>query len=143
MSQIPGLGEFASQVPQQSEQFESLRGLDMNDFLQLMIAELQNQDPLDPLDNAQILQQISQIREVGATERLTDTLDAVLLGQNVSSATNLIGKEIRGLTDDSLPIEGIVERVTIANGAPTLHVGGQTVSLNNVAEIRPTTGDEP
>ena len=69
----------------------------MDDFLDLMIAELQNQDPLNPLENDELIAQISQIREVGATEDLTNTLNAVLLGQNISSATSLIGADVVAL----------------------------------------------
>ena len=45
-----------------------------------MITELQNQDPLNPMDNTQMLEQINQIRQIGATDKLTSTLDSVLLG---------------------------------------------------------------
>jgi hypothetical protein len=87
-----------------------------------MIAELQNQDPLNPLDNKDMLAQISQLREVGATDRLTKTLDSVLLGQNIASATNLIGADIAALSDDGENVEGIVSRVSISEGTPKLHI---------------------
>jgi flagellar basal-body rod modification protein FlgD len=116
---------------------DALRGLDMDQFLKLMIAELQNQDPLNPMENSEMLQQISQIRTVGATDKLTKTLDAVLLGQNLSNGSSLIGKNIKGLTDDSKPVEGVVERVSVANNVTKLHIGNVTVSLNNVGEILP------
>src|SRR6476619_6266517 len=76
---------------------DALRGLDMDQFLKLMIAELQNQDPLKPMENSEILQQISQIRDIGATDKMTSTLDAVLLEQNLSAASAMIGKQIHGL----------------------------------------------
>ena len=125
----------ASNQPKESG--DALRGLDMDQFLKLMIAELQNQDPLNPLENSEMLQQISQIRSVGATDKLTKTLDAVLLGQNLSSGSNLIGKQIKGLSDDAKPVEGVVERVSVANNVTKLHIGNQTVSLTNVGEILP------
>ena len=117
---------------------DPLKGLDLDHFLKLMITELQNQDPLNPLDNAQMLQQISQIREIGSTDKLTRTLDAVLLGQNLTSASGLIGKEIRGLGDDLKPVSGTVDRVSVAGGVPKLHVQNSTVTLSNVSEILPT-----
>jgi len=100
----------------------SLNEVTVDDFLKLMIAELQNQDPLNPLDNDELIAQFSQIRSVGATEKLTSTLESVLLGQNIASATNLIGAEIDGLSDDGDTVTGIVERITVANGQPKLHL---------------------
>ena len=41
-----------------------LKDLDINQFLQLMITELTNQDPLNPMDNTQLVQQIGEIREI-------------------------------------------------------------------------------
>jgi len=116
---------------------EVLRDLELGDFLKLMIAELQNQDPLNPMDNSEMLQQISQIREIDASTRLTQTLDAVLLGQNLSSASNMIGKLVRGLADNGSFVIGTVDRVSIDGGAPKLHVGPTTVALKNVSDILP------
>jgi flagellar basal-body rod modification protein FlgD len=115
----------------------SLRGLDMDHFLTLMITELQNQDPLNPLDNAQILEQISQIREIGATTQLQETLDAVLLGQNLTNASSLIDKHVRGLTSAGEEVQGKVERISVAENKVELSVAGKQVSLSNVREILP------
>jgi flagellar basal-body rod modification protein FlgD len=123
MTRLPGVtSPTASTGSRPLDNPAALNDLELGDFLDLMIAELQNQDPLNPLENHQLLQQISQIREVGATDKLTLTLDAVLLGQNISSATGLIGTEVRALADDGKIAIGIVDRVTVKNGAPELHL---------------------
>jgi len=121
MSQLPNVNA----APAGNQAFGSanaLNELDLDDFLKLMMAELQNQDPLNPLENDQLLAQISQIREVGATEQLTQTLGAVLLGQNISSATNLIGADIQAISDDGQRVEGLVSSVSISEGEPKLHL---------------------
>ena len=128
-------GASGSNTSQKTEQ--ALRDVNMDDFLKLMIAELQNQDPMNPMDNSQMLQQISQIREIGATDKLSDTLNAVQLGQSLSTAGALIGKQIKGLDDKNQQIEGIVDRVSIKDSKPSLHVGEKTVSLSNVSDIVP------
>ena len=101
---------------------EAINDIDLGTFLRLMIAELQNQDPLNPLDNKDMLAQISQIREVGATDKLTATLDGVLLGQNISSATNLIGADIDAISDDNQRVTGVVTRISIDGNQPKLHL---------------------
>src|SRR5882757_4519462 len=99
-----------------------INDIDMNTFLKLMITELQQQDPMNPLDNKDMLNQIAQIRAVGASDQLTKTLNSVLLGQNITSATNLIGADISALTDDGTAITGTVNRVAIDKGVPKLHI---------------------
>src|SRR4051812_13352958 len=88
--------------------------LKLDDFMKMLLAELQNQDPLSPMDASQMLTQIGQITQVGSTQQLTSTLDSVLLGQNVSNATSLIGKMITGVGDDGKDVTGKVDKVTIA-----------------------------
>jgi flagellar basal-body rod modification protein FlgD len=117
---------------------DALRDLDMDQFLQLMITELQNQDPLNPLENAEILQQISQIREIGATGRLTETLESVLLGQNLTSATSMIGKTVKALSDDAKEVSGLVDRVSVTDGETRLHIGDKAIRLKNVREVLST-----
>jgi flagellar basal-body rod modification protein FlgD len=119
MSQIPSVGAGGGKP---SGTVSALNEVDVDDFLSLMIAELQNQDPLNPLDNDELMAQMSQIRSVGATEKLTQTLDSVLLGQNIASATNLIGAQIDAISDDGQRVSGIVERVSVAAGQPKLHL---------------------
>jgi len=132
-SNVTVRGMIGPQVPGH----DPFKDLDLNEFLRMLIAELQNQDPLNPMDNHEILQQISQIREIESNTRLTDTLQAVLLGQNLSTASSMIGTQIKGLADDGQEVEGSVERVSIEKGAARLHVGEHVVSLKNVTEIRP------
>ena len=112
----------------------AINDIDMNTFLKLMITELQQQDPLNPMDNKDMLNQIAQIRAVGASDQLTKTLNSVLLGQNITSATNLIGADVSALTDDGQSITGVVNRVAIDKGVPKLHV-------NNIPAVLPSTED--
>ena len=133
--QTPSIGVTGTQGQQAAG--DPLRGLDMKAFLDLMIKELQNQDPLNPMDNAQMLEQISQIRSIDSTTKLTTTLEAVLLGQNLSSASALIDKQIEALTDDGQTITGRVGSVAIEEGIPKLKVGNSTVDLKNLRHILP------
>ena len=114
---------------------DALRDVDMDEFLKLLITELQYQDPMNPMSNHEILQQLSQIREVESNMRLIDTLESVRLGQNMAAASSMIGRPIAGLTDDSQLVVGRVDRVSIVDGQPKLNVGEHVVDLKNVSEI--------
>ena len=134
-----------SGTPQSSA--SNISAMDIDSFLTLLITELQNQDPLDPMENSEMLQQISQMRSISSSDKLTATLDAVLLGQNVTTASSLIGKEVSALTDDGSDVTGTVDRVTVTPNADDdpatvkVHIGDYIVSLKNVREIIPATED--
>lgn len=119
----------------------SLNDVDMDEFLKLMITELQNQDPLDPMETSEMMVQLSQMREISSTDKLTDTLDAVLMGQNLTTASSMIGKQISALSNDGIDIEGQVDRVSVepspdgSRRSIRLHVGDSAVELQNVREV--------
>ena len=114
-----------------------LDNVDINQFLQMMITELQNQDPLNPMQNSEIMQELGQMQQITASNKLTTTLDGVALGQSLSNATSLIGKQIDGIDDSGNPASGVVQKVSVLNNAPKLYVGAQVVSLNNVQDVLP------
>ena len=142
MSAIGSGFNSAVTTPGQNQDIASaFADVDTDQFLQLMITELQNQDPLDPTDSSEFLQQVTQIREIGASDKLTDTLDRVLAGQNLAMASGLIGKEVIGLDDELNEVSGVVDRVATATheatGAQTLrvHIGSDSFPLDRVKEI--------
>src|SRR5262245_18158883 len=122
MTQVPATNAAANALDQPFGEHNTLNNLNLDSFLKLMITELQNQDPLNPMDNAQMLEQINQMRQIGATDKLTSTLNSVLLGQNISSATNLIGADVDAVSDDNQKVTGTVSKVSIENGQPKLQL---------------------
>jgi flagellar basal-body rod modification protein FlgD len=65
------------------EQTASARSANAQDrFLVLLTTQLRNQDPLNPLDNAQVTSQIAQISTVDGIERLNETLKALMTNSN-------------------------------------------------------------
>lgn len=146
MSQVTGTGSTGSSTSTGKTTGGDLRDVDMNQFMDLLIAQLQNQDPMNPMDNAEMLQQIGQIREIGATNKLTDTLDSVLMGQNLSTASSLIGRQVKALTDEAKDVTGKVDRVSVEtsgkdNNTRTLriHIGNDKIDIKNIREIIPNT----
>jgi flagellar basal-body rod modification protein FlgD len=135
--QSASLDAIRGQTGPQVQGRDAFKDLNLDQFLKMLIAELQNQDPLNPMENHQILQQISQIREIESNARLTETLQSVLLGQNVSTASEMLGKIVQGRTDDGTPVSGRVERVSVKDGTPLLYVGENSVRLKNVTDIQP------
>lgn len=145
MSQIgqSSSANFSAQqaAGQAGSQSDAYNDLDIDSFLKLLISELQNQDPLDPMDNAEMVQQISQIREIGATDKLSNTLNNLSQSQELVTASSLIGKAVQGLTDDASNITGTVDKITVETDAENdtrsvkVHVGGKTMDINNIREI--------
>ncbi len=144
MTTIPGVNHSSSASGSTNKKSGSngLADVDLDQFLGLLITELQNQDPLNPMDNAQMLAQISQIRQIGSTNKLTDTLSTLAIGQELSMASGLIGKEVSALDINSKDVKGIVDRVAVQTDAKDnnirkvqVHIGDSIVDIKNIREI--------
>jgi flagellar basal-body rod modification protein FlgD len=115
--------------------------VDSDQFMQLLLAELQNQDPLEPMKNSDMVQQMSQIRNIGATDQLTSTLSTLRESQELVTASGLIGQKVEGLADDASAINGVVDRITVETDSENnsrnvkVHVGNQTMQIRNIRTI--------
>lgn len=73
------------------------QNLDQADFLSLLVAQMQNQDPTQPMDSSQMVSQLAQISQVQSTENLQSTVDGLasqLQVSQVTAASGLIGKNV-------------------------------------------------
>lgn len=113
----------------------SFEDLGVEDFLKLMIAELQNQDPLNPASNTDMLNQLNQMRQITSNDKLSNSLDAILLGQSVATASNLLGKTVTGTNQLDEEITGTVDRVVFEDGVAKVYIGNNALEVNSVTEI--------
>src|SRR6476660_2142954 len=90
-----------------------LKDLDINQFLQLMVSELTHQDPLNPMDNTQLVQQIGELRSIAASDQLTTTLQSLQTQQSLTTASGLIGKTVTALGSDGQDVTGSVTSVSV------------------------------
>jgi flagellar basal-body rod modification protein FlgD len=77
-----------------------------NRFLTLLMTQIKNQDPLNPLDNAQVTAQLAQLNTVNGIEKLNETLTQLLSGYNEAQgmqAAGIIGKNVM-VAGNQLPL---------------------------------------
>ncbi|MGH7140933.1 MAG: flagellar hook capping FlgD N-terminal domain-containing protein, partial [Pirellulales bacterium] len=111
-----------------------------NDFLKMLITQLQNQDPMNPTSSDQILQQISEIDNIEATTNLSSSLTSVAADQGFQAASGLIGMQVQGVDGSGNPVSGTVDSASFANGAASLNVGNQTMPLSGISSISDPNG---
>lgn len=108
-----------------------------NEFLQLMVKQLQSQDPLNPTDNGQMLAQLAQFSTLSGMEQLNASFSDMLSLQEITQGSNLIGKQIAYTKQDGSEATGNVAAVQIANGQVSLQVGSDLIALSNVLGVAP------
>lgn len=112
--------------------------LQPKDFLNMMITELQNQDPTKPTDSADLLAQMSQIGQLQSATTLQTALQGMVLQNSISSAGNLIGKQVQGVDATNENVQGLVTSVKVVDQNVMLELdSGKQLALGRVTAISP------
>ncbi len=114
-----------------------------SEFLAILVAQLSCQDPMEPMSNADLAQQISAIQSLQNNNDMVDAIEGLVRQQQISSAGNLIGKYIRAADGDGGQVEGIVESVAIDRTGVYLRVGQDLIPQGNVFEVLPEAPEPP
>ncbi len=86
-----------TRTEQTRDAFSELGG---DDFLKLLIMQITNQDPLEPVSNEDMLRQIASIRDIEASTTLTQSLRQLTQQQSFGSPSSLIGRYVTSAPDD-------------------------------------------
>ena len=112
-------------------------------FLQLLVAQLRYQDPMNPADSSEFLSQSAQFTALEKMQDVADQTSALLAAQVSFGASGLVGKQVTYLADDGNPVSGTVSSVTYDVTGPTLVVDGVTVQLGQVQSVDAPTSTTP
>ena len=134
MTQIPAFDPVNAAIQDRTGSgFSSMRS---EDFIRIMFAELENQDPFQPNDSSALLEQLNTIRSIESDMTLIDRLDSLVFGNQLASASNLIGKSVMGLTEGAERVAG--EVVSVVRQADAVFVeldNGAFLPIDNVEMI--------
>ncbi|MGY4285629.1 flagellar biosynthesis regulator FlbT [Bradyrhizobium sp. LM2.7] len=91
----------------------SSNSVDYNTFLQLLVAEMKNQDPTNPMDTSQYMSQFAQLSTVEQAMQTNTKLDALLSSQALSQADGLIGRTVSFTDSTGASFTGKIASVSI------------------------------
>lgn len=122
---------------------ESLANLDKDAFLELLVAQMKYQNPMNPSDSNEYLAQAAQYASVEQLENMASSQQQLYSMQLVSVATDLVGKEVTAIDPfTGSEVSGVVEVVRFG-AEPILVVDGYEVGLTNVVDVRATDASDP
>lgn len=104
-------------------------------FLKILITQLQNQDPTAPMEDKEFIAQMAQFTSLEQLMNISDQLTA--MNQSLGSVSGLIGKEITWTgSDTGLETSGIVDSILISNNIQYAVVGDERIPLTDVTKIK-------
>lgn len=109
--------------------------LDGQAFLRLMIAQLRNQSPFEPMDSAEMLQQTAALTTVESLQQLAQS-ERLLMGlAQASMAASLVGKRVTGVDAAGEEVTGTVTRVRFTMDGPILEVGDHEIAIGGLLDM--------
>ncbi|MDF1836282.1 MAG: flagellar hook capping FlgD N-terminal domain-containing protein [Planctomycetota bacterium] len=132
-------------APPASPETTGDNNLNKDAFMQLLVAQMKNQDPTEPTSNEQFIAQLAQFSSLEEMQGVNENLVAMAalnqgnaLMSQLTNASTLIGNNVTYTDEYGTEISGEVEAVRLEGGQAVLQVDGATVPLSAVSEV---TGD--
>jgi flagellar basal-body rod modification protein FlgD len=112
-------------------------------FMELLVQQLKNQDPMSPMDNDKFIAQLTQLSELEGIQNLNENMVGLAMLQQgnalmsqLTQSSALIGKDVTYYNPDTGEESfGTVQSVKIEEGIAVLNIDGVDVPLGNVMEI--------
>lgn len=117
--------------------------LNEQDFLQLLVAQLQYQDPMDPTDDQSFIQEQAQFSTVEGINNMQSTLTTMTTGQKMSNADSLIGMNVEYTGSDGSVESGVVSSASDSNGTVTVQVGSDQVDPSSILQVSFPSSSSP
>jgi len=119
--------------------------LGKDDFLKILVEQLKNQNPAEPLKDREFIAQMAQFSSVEQLMNMAGEMTA--LRQSLGFVSGMIGKEVAWTTIDetgaSVTGSGVVEAVIIKDGTQFVKVGGADVAVDDLTAITNRGEGEP
>lgn len=149
MNQITSMQNATTQTKAANATPDDNTKITSEDFLQLMMTQLTNQDPTKPTDTSEYMSQQAQLTQLSAIEEMNKTLGSLsdtLTSLSSSSASNnqimqassLIGKEVSLIDpeDSKKTVTGTVTSANFSGSEATVEVNGEYYSLGYIYEVK-------
>jgi len=105
--------------------------LNQKDFLQLLVSQMENQDPMNPQSDTQMAAQMAQFTSLTQSSASSASLAMM-------QANSLIGSTVTLQVDAQTTATGAVQGVVMQNGTPEILVNGATYTLSQVTSVTST-----
>ena len=107
--------------------------LGKDDFLKLLITQLSNQDPTNPMENTQFIAQMAQFSSLEQMTNMNTEFAKLVDSLSTSQAVSMIGKTVE-ISNGDIQVTGVVDGATVG-GQPQIQVNGMLYDMGKISAI--------
>jgi flagellar basal-body rod modification protein FlgD len=119
-----------------------VKELGKDQFLQILVTQLRNQDPMQPMEDKEFIAQMAQFSSLEQTMNMSKEITS--LKQSAGMAAGLIGKEVSWTEDTqngTVENNGIVNSILWRNGSQYVKVGTAEVAMDDIISVSDPSND--
>jgi flagellar basal-body rod modification protein FlgD len=110
--------------------------LGKDDFLKLLVSQLQHQDPMNPVDDKDFMGQMAQFTSVEQLTNMATSIDRMSTASQSTQSIALIGKTVTWKKEDGSSGEGVATSVSFKDGAISISVGEDQIAPNEIETVK-------
>ena len=120
-----------------SSSTQATNGMGKDTFMKLLVAQMSNQNPMEPTDDKEMIAQMTQFSTLEQITNMATESTKSATASQMSQAVNLLGRTVTYLDSDGNKQTGTVDQVSMVNGAPNLTVGGDDgITTSQITQVR-------
>ena len=109
--------------------------LGKDDFLKLLVTQLQHQDPMNPVDDKDFMGQMAQFSSLEQITNLVAATQQQAFSSQMSQAVGLIGHQVSWVSADGTNGSGTASKVSISDGAIQITVGDSQITPDEIVQV--------
>lgn len=116
-----------------------MSSLGKDDFLLLLITQLENQDPLNPMDSTDMLAQLAQFSSLEQMQNMNTQLEGLRQDYTLMQSALLTGQNVNLELNDGSTVTGVVEKVVRDDGDTYLQIGETQYAMSDIVSMQLAT----
>ena len=125
MSTVNNVSSTSASTSGSSAVTNASSNMNESDFLQLLVTEMTNQDPMQPMNDTQMVSEMAQFSSLEQMNNMNATMQ-------MSQATSLIGAQVTWTSSSGVTETGTVGSVTMSSGTPYLLMQSSQVGFSSI-----------
>ncbi|KAF0096119.1 MAG: flagellar basal-body rod modification protein FlgD [Puniceicoccaceae bacterium 5H] len=110
-------------------------GMGQEDFFSLLLTQLTNQNPLDPMNDQEFVAQMAQFSSLEKMTDMNTQMSTLTQSQSSLIAQSYLGQDVTVQVDDTTTVQGKIESVSLNKGEVKIQIDGQSYSLDQITEV--------
>jgi flagellar basal-body rod modification protein FlgD len=132
---VTAVNLYSSQSGSSTSEVSSSMFTDPDQFLQLLLAQLTNQNPLEPLDDSEMMAQVAQLSSLQELQKVNDHLEEMSYSNAFNSAISLVGKVAEVMLNNGETYEGRIDGFSFIDGIAYLQIDSYSVTLSSILSV--------